>query len=407
MKAERASKQLFWCLFVVYTINILGKMSFSAATVALINDSVLTKTQAGIISGAFWLLYAIGQFAGGFIANKMNPYTLINFTVISSMLANFIMGFSENFLIMLLTWGISGLLQFGLWPSILRLISTEIIPSQRMKSTEGIAFCYCLGSGISYVLAAVIFAMFSWEYLFVSCGIVIGLSYFVMAYAKKRLSPILKAEEEPVKVTVAARGKLTWGIVCEGGLISFCVLVTLKSIVDSGIKSWMPTIMLETYGASPSFTSVLSVILLVTNLFGVILAAFVYHKTKYDELMSLRVLYAMIIPMMLLLLNFKNMNILIVTILMSAITVLIYGSGQILLMNYPGRFHLWGLTATVGGIVNAFASFGNVIASYGSGFVADNFGWSAMIVIWNALVLLFVVLTIIMIPMWKKFRRKE
>jgi sugar phosphate permease len=110
---------------------------------------------------------------------------------------------------------------------------------------------------------------------------------------------------------------------------------------------------------------------------------------------------------MLLLLNFKNMNILIVTILMSAITVLIYGSGQILLMNYPGRFHLWGLTATVGGIVNAFASFGNVIASYGSGFVADNFGWSAMIVIWNALVLLFVVLTIIMIPMWKKFRRRE
>lgn len=407
MKAEKASKQLFWCLFVVYTINIIGKISFSAATVALIAEEILTKTQAGLISGAFWLLYAVGQFAGGFIANKMNPYTLINITVISSMIANFVMGFSNNFYVMLFTWGISGVLQFGLWPSILRLISTEIVPTQRLRATEGLAFCYCLGSIISYILAAIIFAILSWEYMFICCGVIIGISYIIVVYAKRRLSPVLQVEEETIKESTVKKGKLTWSIACEGGLIFFCILVTLKSIADCGIKSWMPTIMLETYGASPSFTSILSVVLLVTNIFGVLIAAYIYHKTKYDELVSLRILFSAIVPMVLLLLNFKNMNIWVVTLLMSGITVLIYGSGQILLMNYPGRFHLWGLTATVGGIVNAFAAFGNVIASYGSGFVADNFGWSAMIVIWNALVIVFVVLTFIMIPMWKRFRRRE
>ena len=67
MTKQKASTQLFWCLFFVYTINIIGKTSFSAAIVALIDASILTKTEAGLISCVFWLLYAVGQFAGGLL----------------------------------------------------------------------------------------------------------------------------------------------------------------------------------------------------------------------------------------------------------------------------------------------------------------------------------------------------
>lgn len=300
MSKEKASFKLFLCLFFIYTINVLGKTSFSAATVALVDDAILTKTEAGIISGVFWLLYVAGQFAGGFLTDKISPYLLIEITIVISTIANLTLGFSDSYVLMLIVWSIDGILQFGLWPSILKLVSTEIIPKQRM----------------------------------------------------------------------------------------------------------MPTIMLETYGASPSFTSLLSVGLLITNIFGVVLTTYVYHKVKCDELVTLRILYVAIVPMLLLLLNFRNMNIYIATILMSGVTILIYGSAQILLMNYPGRFHLWGLTATVGGIINCFAAFGNVIATYGSGFIADNWGWDAIIVFWNVLILLFVVITIAIIPIWKEFRRR-
>ena len=180
----------------------------------------------------------------------------------------------------------------------------------------------------------------------------------------------------------------------------------IKSIAEQGIKNWLPTIMLETYNASPSFTSLLSVGLLAINLLGVFVAGYIYHQFKCDELKTLRILYVICVPLFLIALNFKNMNIYIFTILMSVITMLLYGSSQIITIQYPGRFHCWGLTVTVGGIVNSFVCIGIMIGSYGSGYVADHYSWDTMIGIWNILIIIFVVITFLIIPIWKQFRRK-
>lgn len=407
MTKQRASLQLFWCLFVVYTISNIGKTSFSAATAALIDEAVLTKTEAGLISGIFWLLYAIGQFAGGFVTNKLSPYTMINITIVGSAITNLLMAFAEDFHLMMLIWSISGIIQFGMWPGILKLISTEIIAVQRANVMGRLAFCYCLGSVLSYVFTAIILKVGSWKYIFMYCGFITAVSLLGSLYAEKRLSPILQEQETQARIPTSRKGTFSWDIIWKSELIFFCILMLIKSIVDVGIKNWMPTIMMETYGASPSYTSLLSVGLLLTNVLGVVLCAKIYDNTKCDELITLRILFSLIVPMVLLLLNFVNMNIYISTILMSGITVCVYGSGQILQMNYPGRFQVWGLTAAVGGIINCFAALGNVIATYGSGFIADRFGWNAMIIIWNVLIIMFVVLTILMKPTWKKFRRGE
>lgn len=404
---EKASSRLFICLFFIYTIHIIGKTSFSAATVGLIDDAILTKTQAGLISASYWLLYAGGQFVGGFVANKVSPYHLINLSIVTSAVANISLGFAENYVVMLIIWGFSGLLQFGLWPATLKLLSTEIVASQRTGAMFRISFCYCLGSILSYVLTAMVLAKWSWKWIFILCGVVGAFSILFTIYAEHKLSPILKEEEKPQEVIKSDRAKLTWQLVCKSGLILFCVLMVIKAVADSGIKSWMPTIMMETYGASPSYTSMLSVVLLITNMFGVLITAYIYEKTRSDELTTLRVLYIIIVPMLLVLLNLKHLNVLIVTVIMSGITILVYGSGQILTLNYPGRFHKWGLTATVGGIINCFAALGNVVASYAGGFIADHFGWNVMIIVWNVLIIGFVLITICMIPSWKKFRRRH
>ena len=163
---------------------------------------------------------------------------------------------------------------------------------------------------------------------------------------------------------------------------------------------------METYGATPSFSAFLSVVLLITNILGVAICVFVYGRTKYDELLTLQILYAIICPMMLMLLRFEGMNMYVTTVLMSGITLFIYGSGQIIQVNYPNCFLQYGLVATIGGIINSFAAFGNVIASYIGGYIAEGFGWKIMIYVWNALIIVFIVVCISMIPTWKNFRRK-
>lgn len=405
MTKEKASSKLFWNLFFIYTANIIGKTSFSAATAALVSEEILTKTEAGIIGGGFWLLYAIGQFLGAFLVNKMSPYTMIHICIAGATISNFLIPYMRGFWPILLLWCLNGLLQFGLWPSVLKLVSEEMVPKQRVGAMGRLAFCYCLGSMVSYVCTAVILKFTSWEYIFICCGVINGLSLIASLHGWRKCSPILK-EEKTEKVTTYEKGKLSWKLIWCSGLIFFCLMVIIKSIADNGIKTWMPTIMVETYGATPSFTSMLSVGLLVVNLFGVIVTTFIYEKVKSDELKTLIILYCTILPMMLMLLNFKHMNIWVCTVLMSAVTLLFYGSGQVISMHYPGRFHRWNLVASVGAIINCFAAVGNMAATYLGGFIADHFGWGAMIGVWNALIVVFIGITILIYPLWRKFRRQ-
>lgn len=406
MMKEKASSKLFWDMFFVYTVNILGKTSFSAATAALVSENILTKTEAGIIGGGFWLLYAIGQFLGAFLVNKMSPYTMIHFAIAGATISNFMIPYLRSFVPILLLWGINGILQFGLWPAVLKVVSTEVVPKQRVSAMGRLAFCYCLGSMVSYICTAVILKFTSWEYIFICCGIISALSLIPSLHGWRKCSPILKVEEKAEKANQYEKGKLSWKLIWGSGLIFFCLLVVIKSIADNGIKNWMPTIMVETYGATPSFTSLLSVGLLIVNLFGVVVTTFIYEKVKNDELKTLIILYGTILPMMMMLLNFKHMNIWICTVLMSAVTLLFYGSGQVISMHYPGRFHRWNLVASVGAIINCFAAIGNMVATYLGGFIADHFGWGAMIGVWNALVVVFIAITILIYPLWRKFRRQ-
>lgn len=405
MAKEKVSSTLFWMLFFIYIVNIVGKTSFSAATVALVSEEILTKTQAGIVSGCFWLLYAVGQFFGGFATNKVNSYALIQSTIISSLLANLLMVFEKNFLSMLITWGLNGALQFGLWPALLKIVSTEIQPKQRPGAMAKLGFCYCLGSVVSYVLTSVILLQSSYRYIFMCCSVTIALSLVACIYAKRSLSPRLQVEEQQQKNPDSpTKGTFSPCVIWNSGVIAFCLLIAIRNIVDSGIKSWMPVIIMETYGATASFSTLLSVGLLITNIFGVIICVYIYSKTKYDELRALQIMYLMVLPMILFLLGFENMNMYVTTVLMSVITLLVYGSGQIMMINYPNRFQQYGLIAAVGGIINSFAAFGNVIASYAGGYVAEHYGWKSMIWIWNLLIIIFVIVSILLIPIWKKFR---
>ncbi len=403
---DKKSLQLFWCLFLVFTTNTLGKISFSAATVALVDTQVLTKTQAGFISGAYWLVYAVGQIMGGFLVNRMSAYTLINISIVGTVLSNLFIANADHFLPMLIIWLLGSVSQFGMWPAVLKLVSEEIVPKQRMMVMGRLAFCYCLGSVLSHIFTACLLKIASWRYIFVLCGLINAVMLIPVIYANKKLSPVLKQESVTAIKHNGRREKLDWSVIWSGGLVFFSILIVIKSIVETGIKNWMPTIMTETYGAPPSYTSFLSVILLGINIFGVVVSQTIYNSLKCDELKTLWILYGLATPMLLILLNYESMNIMIVTVLMSLITLLLYGSGQIIQMNYVGRFNNYGLTATIGGIINCFAAVGNVIANYSGGYIADHFGWGTMIIVWNVLIVLFIGISVAILPMWTAFRKK-
>jgi predicted MFS family arabinose efflux permease len=165
----------------------------------------------------------------------------------------------------------------------------------------------------------------------------------------------------------------------------------------------MPNILTETYGASTSFTLILSVLLLFLNIVAVSFIVFIYRKLGRNEVKTVLLMGILALPLAVALIFYESMPMAVATVLMIVITMAFYSAGQIILINYPQRFYSYGLTAMIGGLINCFAAVGNVVASYGGGFIADNFGWRVLIVIWVVLIAVFVILALIAFPVWRRF----
>ena len=406
MQKEKSSLKLFWCLFFIYTMNTFTKIAFSAVTAAMIKDGVLTKTQAGTVSGIFWFVYAMGQFVGGSLASR-HPIALLKLSLIGGGVANLLMAFSNSYIPILIIWSSNGILQMGLWPSVLYLLTNYIVPQQRGKSLTYIAYCYGIGSILSHICTAVVLTHFSWNVVFIWCAMMSFISVIPVFYIKRTLIPQLSEGIKMPKAEKREKEHLGKGFVWKSGLMFFCTLLLIKSFTETGIKTWMPTILMESHGVSPSFTSVLSVVLLVLNLFGVSIGAMIYRKLRENEVNTLLFQYLTVVPLMALLLGFRSMNVYVLTIIFSLITVMLYGSGQVMGMYYPSRFQKVGGVAFIGGVLNCFAALGNVIASYLNGLIADLYGWDITIIVWNGAIIFFVLVTLILMPTWKKFRKEQ
>ena len=396
----------------MYVLNVFGKIAFSAVTVELVDAEIMTKTEAGLINAAFWLAYAAGQIFGGIMASKTSPYRLLSITLLSSFAANALIVALDSFLPILILWTINGFMQFGMWPAILRIVSTDLLPTHRVKGLARMGYCYSIGSIISYLLTSGILLIMPWQSLFAACALVNLGSLLFVYLMSKRYAPILHYHRTTTVQTTLpekqkTKTKLSFSLVWGSGLVFFIAILLFRNIADTCIKNWMPTILTETYGVSPSFTLILSVLLLVVNIFGVMFCGILYKKLRRDEAKTLMALFLVALPLTVLLLRFESLPLLVTTLLMVIITVLTVAVGQVISMFYTGRFQTFGLTTFVGGLLNAFAALGNVIASYGGGYLADNFGWNAVISACLILVASCLALSVLVIPIWKKFRQKN
>lgn len=408
LSTVKMSKQLSTNLFLLFTINVFGKIAFSAVTVELVATEVMTKTEAGLINALFWLLYGIGQCFGGYVAERVKPYLLMKLTFFLSFVLNALIFVFDAFIPILVFWTLNGLCQFGLWPAILKVVSTDIVFEVRDKARSKLAYSYALGSILSYLLTSIILLVLPWQYMFLICAVVNLLSVVAVVIIERKYSKVVLPQGENVKCPVDSKenGKINAPVLMSGGIILFCSLIFIRNIVENCIKTWMPTILTEVYDANTSYTLMLSVVMMFVSVVGVFLGLFIYKKMHRDEGKSLAFMGLLALPFMLLTLLYQSTPMLLTTLYMIITAMLFYAAGQLLLNYYPAYFYKWGLSAFVGGIINAFAAFGNVVSSYGGGYVADNYSWDTLILLWNVFLVIFIILSLVGIIVLKRFKKR-
>ncbi len=404
--SRRASLILFLFLFVMYAIVYMTKSIFSSAMASIVEEGFMTKSQTGLINASFWFVYAVFQFFGGFAVDKFSPKKMIMIGMAGAIVSNAVIylsvvHLSRPYPVIIAAWMFNAIAQFGLWPGVFKIMSTQIIPELRGTATFWILFSGTFGAGISMLVASFVK---HWRHNFIVS--IIGLSATLVIYALIDSFIVdTSIPDEGINETrdVPEKAKMT-PLLISSGLTVMLVVCMLRGAVDNGIRMMTPVMLMESYEGLPaSISTRMSTILIVFSVFGTLVAGWVHSKITTFEPKAQIALFTLSLLPLSAVCFLGRVHYVVILAALCITTVLLQGVSPFTQSFISLRFEKYGRIGTVAGIVNAAASVGNILASYVFAKMAEIMPWRWVAVSWIAVVALCIILCISVYRRWKRF----
>ena len=402
----RASLILFFTVFTVYLISYMTKQCFNAAMADIVNEGFMTKTQTGFIIMVFYLIYAPMQIVGGIAADKFDSVKLIIIGLIGSAVSNAVIFFNNSYYVMLAVWGFNGFIQFGLWPSVLKILTTKLNVVHRRKAVVYISVSQPMGAIIAYLTAANIK---KWQYNFLVSSIILIASsillYTVYSYLIKR--DLLMLEQEPVTYHKPEKKEKTLkmgSLIFASGLF-FVLLVSFMKEMVLSIKGLAPVMLMEIYeSVTPKIGNTLNIIVIIFGIFGVIAAGYINTRYAKKEFRINFIAFVVTAPAWLALVFIGKVSIALCVLSLSWIYGVVTLTSSTVSC-WMVQFQKYNCTGTVAGLINAAASAGVMASSYFFCLIADKSGWQSVIYLCILFCALSAVMTVAAALCWKRFNK--
>ena len=282
LENKKISRNFFWMIWLMYAVVCMTKNCYSGAMAAIVSEGVLTKSQTGFISAIFYGVYAPLQIVGGIFADKFNPERMIKIGLIGSAIANVIIFFNQQYYIMLVVWTFNAIIQFALWPSVFKIISSQLDPEYRLKGIYYITLSNTFGLVLSYLIAALV-TRWQYNFLISSASLIVLVAVFHVSckHVEKYMVPDVTPKIQSKGSKVSATDISTWKLFLTSGFICLIVVNGLRMIVSNSVATLSATMLMESYDAiSSSIGNLLNIIIIIAGVFG----TFCVNKYIYPRL---------------------------------------------------------------------------------------------------------------------------
>ncbi len=414
LEDEKISWLAFAACAITYIVISITRNAYSPAIAAITQEGLFSKERAGIISASFYLFYGCMQFFGGFLCDRFSPFKILLIGLTGSLFCNIGMALSSSFVPMLILWTLSGVAQFGVWPSIIKVVASVIIPEHRQKSMLLISFTYTTGAIISYLTALVVLKISSWQSLFWTSSVVLLLCGIFVMYAEIRINSnlvedeqIFPAEQDASKQVKKAPVPL-WRLIFTTGLAFLFIPGLVRSVLDVGLSGWVPTMIIENYNhISPSFASLLTAILFAVRLFAIYLLNWLYPHRCRNVVTAMCIFFVVTLPFIGMIILIGKVPVVLAVLALALIITFMTAASQVTNVIIPATFAKQGKTGAISGILNTFGAFGCMAGSYMYGYIAEHFNWTATGIMSFFLVVVAILFILCATPLWKRFSEKN
>ena len=171
-------RRTFWGATIAYSLYYVCRMSLSVVKQPLIDEGVLTAGELGLIGSALLLVYAVGKFMNGFIADYCNVRRFMATGLLISTLVNLLMGVFGLlqgpaglpsvliFVSFAVLWGVNGWAQsMGSPPGVISL-SRWFPQSKRGTYDSMFSSSPYIGEFLSFIITGFVVGALGWEYGF-------------------------------------------------------------------------------------------------------------------------------------------------------------------------------------------------------------------------------------------------
>jgi len=407
LENRRESRFFFAFIWILYAVVYMTKNCYSGAMAGIVEAGILTKSQTGLINSAFYLVYAPLQIVGGKAADKYSPERLIKVGLLGGALANTVIFFNQNYYVMLIAWVFNAIVQFGLWPSVFKIISSQLVRSDRKTMIFYISFSSSMGLLLSYIVASI---LPDWKLNFaVSAGVLAVFAVGLHVY-ERRLNPLMKWDRIPVKTAGGQIGEQdemsTFRLFIISGFFVMVVVHFLRCIISQTATSLSPVMLMENYENVPAYMgNLLNLLVIGAGIVGTLIMKLVlYPKFVRSEAAGILASLLIILPCTLILRMIGTINIFWAVLSLCGVS-LCSSAGTLLNSYFNANYAKYGKSGLAAGISNSFSSFGLMVTSYGMLKISEVSGWRTVTDVWVGVVVLALVLMVLVVRLDGKFKK--
>ncbi|MFQ5996699.1 MAG: MFS transporter [Dehalococcoidales bacterium] len=208
------------------------------------DEFALDYTRAGLVIAVFSIVYGACQLPGGWLADRLGPRILITIGIGGSAVTGLLAGLSQNYLMLLISLILMGVLGGGYHPAATSMISSVVEPKRRGQALG----YHMIGGGTSYFLApliaAGIAAAWGWRGTFIGLAIpTIAFGILLYVFLGRRV-PTKKVEPETTTSYTEAPpipGRLR-------RLIALISVSTFSQTLLMSIISFIPLFLVDNFG---------------------------------------------------------------------------------------------------------------------------------------------------------------
>lgn len=254
---KRLRNRTFWGVTAAYCLYYVCRMAISVVKQPVVDGGVMSPAQIGLVDSALLLVYAIGKFCNGFIADYCNVRRFMAVGLVVSSLVNLVMGALGLlhgwlglstmliFFLFAIVWGINGWAQsMGAPPAVISLSRWFPLKSRGTFYSILCATPY-LGKSVSMILIGHVVLWLGWQYGFIVaalCGFIGSLIiyFFVSDTPESKGLPSVQAlsGEEPRKADSIPTRELHMAVLRHPGIWVIALSSAFVYITQYGISSW-------------------------------------------------------------------------------------------------------------------------------------------------------------------------